>query len=424
MKLKNKILIGLGIVAVVLIATNPTKNDFKEQTTHEADKRDYNFFVCSVWSYSYPSTERDSATNRRIDINVKEKYLGALGNFFKVKSVKKIDQSQYIVDSTRVAVPDNSTAVDTALVKNYYRDGNLHDFYLYLKYNTKIKVPNSETDFRNRMADDKTATQFYNYVKQEGITVPDNYDKFSSFLKVGKYSARQLSNNSSWHILGDGNSNIEKYYNYLKANNADVPDNIGSFIRTLSDDATAQKYHAYLVKNGFDAPKDYNSFARTLQVGKYSFDKNVTYTQGLYNNLVDYYGKNALPSFDTFDKRMRTEENYRNGVYSNLMDAYGKDAMPDKQTFYNKIVGSNALPVYNFLKQNGFTQKDEQTFMHEYSDNPGKVQKVYTFFKINGFTQKDSATFYNTYFKTDWSQYIKKGNSNHPPLPKGYTEIK
>jgi hypothetical protein len=54
--------------------------------------------------------------------------------------------------------------------------------------------------------------------------------------------------------------------------------------------------------------------------------------------------------------------------------------------------------IYNFLKENKLTTKDEQSFLVEYS-NPEKAQELYSFFKQNNLTQKDSASFYDTYLK-------------------------
>lgn len=53
--------------------------------------------------------------------------------------------------------------------------------------------------------------------------------------------------------------------------------------------------------------------------------------------------------------------------------------------------------IYNFLKENGLTQKDEASFVKEYSD-PKKAAELHKFFTDNGLTQKDSAAFYDTYF--------------------------
>ena len=53
--------------------------------------------------------------------------------------------------------------------------------------------------------------------------------------------------------------------------------------------------------------------------------------------------------------------------------------------------------IYNFLKENGLTQKDEASFVKEYSD-PKKAAELHKFFTDNGLTQKDSAAFYDNYF--------------------------
>ena len=55
-------------------------------------------------------------------------------------------------------------------------------------------------------------------------------------------------------------------------------------------------------------------------------------------------------------------------------------------------------PIYQFMKTNNLTDKDEKTFLNEYSD-PKKAQELHTFMKDNDLTDKDSASFYDTYLK-------------------------
>ena len=66
------------------------------------------------------------------------------------------------------------------------------------------------------------------------------------------------------------NENLNKYYEYLKSVNADVPDNYESFASTLADEANAKQYFDYIKKSGFDAPDNYESFSETLGLKKKS----------------------------------------------------------------------------------------------------------------------------------------------------------
>lgn len=68
-------------------------------------------------------------------------------------------------------------------------------------------------------------------------------------------------------IMAQGNPELQKYYEYLKSNGADVPPDYTSFEKTLSDDVSAQKYYTYLKENNFEAPGTYESFSKTLGVG-------------------------------------------------------------------------------------------------------------------------------------------------------------
>ena len=55
-------------------------------------------------------------------------------------------------------------------------------------------------------------------------------------------------------------------------------------------------------------------------------------------------------------------------------------------------------PIFDFLKENNLTDKDQQSFEKEYSD-PKKAEQIHEFFKENKLTDKDSTSFYDTYFK-------------------------
>lgn len=54
-------------------------------------------------------------------------------------------------------------------------------------------------------------------------------------------------------------------------------------------------------------------------------------------------------------------------------------------------------PIYDFLKKNNLTDKDESSFTKEYSD-PNKLKELYGFFQQNKLTDKDYNTFSSEYF--------------------------
>lgn len=64
------------------------------------------------------------------------------------------------------------------------------------------------------------------------------------------------------------NEELQKYWQYLRDNNADVPDTFESFHKTLQDDVSAKKYYDYLKSEGFDAPETFESFSSTLGLKK------------------------------------------------------------------------------------------------------------------------------------------------------------
>ena len=54
--------------------------------------------------------------------------------------------------------------------------------------------------------------------------------------------------------------------------------------------------------------------------------------------------------------------------------------------------------IYDFLKANKLTDKDQQTFLKEYSDS-AKAKELYGFFQANQLTDKNFNSFYDTYLK-------------------------
>lgn len=64
------------------------------------------------------------------------------------------------------------------------------------------------------------------------------------------------------------NPELQKYYKYLRENNADVPPTYSSFENTLKDPKTAQAYYSYLKSNNFDAPETFDSFQSTFGLKK------------------------------------------------------------------------------------------------------------------------------------------------------------
>lgn len=87
---------------------------------------------------------------------------------------------------------------------------------------------------------------------------------------------------------------LQKYYEYLKSNGADVPDTFESFHSTLQDETAAKQYHQYLVQNKFDAPADYESFANTLGLKKK--DAGTTPSPVSSENSSVYHSEDHQPS--------------------------------------------------------------------------------------------------------------------------------
>lgn len=77
-------------------------------------------------------------------------------------------------------------------------------------------------------------------------------------------------------------------------------------------------------------------------------------------------------------------------------------------------------PIYKFMKDNGLTQKDETTFVSEYS-NPQKSAELHKFMTENGLTTKGADDFYNEYFsgvkKKEGTQPVSGQPAQQPGQP-------
>ena len=72
--------------------------------------------------------------------------------------------------------------------------------------------------------------------------------------------------------------------------------------------------------------------------------------------------------------------------------------------------------IYKFLKENNLTQKDEASFLKEYSDS-AKAKELYGFMQGNGLTSKDFNSFYDTYLKKKDVPYPSRVPDTSAKLP-------
>ena len=73
-------------------------------------------------------------------------------------------------------------------------------------------------------------------------------------------------------------------------------------------------------------------------------------------------------------------------------------------------------PIYKFMKDNGLTQKDESTFVSEYS-NPQKSAELHKFMTDNSLTTKGADDFYNEYFNPSKKKGGTTKDSGGPGKP-------
>ena len=72
--------------------------------------------------------------------------------------------------------------------------------------------------------------------------------------------------------------------------------------------------------------------------------------------------------------------------------------------------------IYKLLKENNLTQKDEASFLKEYSDS-AKAKELYGFMQGNGLTSKDFNSFYDTYLKKKDVPYPSRVPDTSAKLP-------
>lgn len=68
------------------------------------------------------------------------------------------------------------------------------------------------------------------------------------------------------------------------------------------------------------------------------------YYQKIYSNLVEYYGKESVPSEQVFYQKLSNSD-YRKGVFSNLVEAYGQDALPSYNDFEKRISAPTPIDI-------------------------------------------------------------------------------
>jgi hypothetical protein len=92
--MRKKLLIGLGVILVIMLITNPSIKDFEEYENSRNVKREYNFFVCSIFKH------------------YNDRYLGILGNFFELKERKEYGYAVGETVVTETEVTEESITED------------------------------------------------------------------------------------------------------------------------------------------------------------------------------------------------------------------------------------------------------------------------------------------------------------------------
>lgn len=89
--MKKKILIGIGVILLLLIITNPSMRDFKEYSNGIVCKRESNFLLFSIYSRDYHAVSAEEIDDYEDfyawkNHSDKIKYIAIAKNFFYLKS--------------------------------------------------------------------------------------------------------------------------------------------------------------------------------------------------------------------------------------------------------------------------------------------------------------------------------------------------
>jgi hypothetical protein len=145
------------------------------------------------------------------------------------------------------------------------------------------------------------------------------------------------------------NDNLKKYYDYLKANNADVAPNYDAFANALSDENNAKKYHSYLLNNGFDAPKDYNVFVNRLGLVKKKEVSQSTPKNGTVSSVTQEMVRKKRSEYSSPDDGIYSNpENNQN--YKKVSGVWYKDVTGAGD--YKEIKSGNVKYRYDYLNKN------------------------------------------------------------------------
>jgi hypothetical protein len=149
---------------------------------------------------------------------------------------------------------------------------------------------------------------------------------------------------------------LQKYYQYLKDNNADVPKDYTTFQYKMSDKPFAEKYFAYLKDNEFDVPDKFETFsgklnlfneepkkklapkntkelssaqdiatAFTVPQAKKDTDEEMNKLAAVNNSFKTWIGltKTDENSLQAKNKKKELEDGLKNGSYNIAFDANG-----------------------------------------------------------------------------------------------------
>lgn len=204
------------------------------------------------------------------------------------------------------------------------------------------------------------------------------------------------------------NPQLQKYYKYLRDNNADVPPTYSSFENTLKDPKSAQGYYDYLKKNNFDAPETFDSFQSTFGLKKKD-STSISTTSGKSSASGQEVGSSGtvkqsfrLPTEKEF------EEGQKRGEFApNSSMPKSKETQYDLEGNTGKVIPETKKTLPKLPTKEELQKEQEKGFYTKGEENV-KRQEISKDFEEKGFTENTKQKFIDGNLVTEEKRVFSK----------------
>lgn len=204
------------------------------------------------------------------------------------------------------------------------------------------------------------------------------------------------------------NPQLQKYYKYLRDNNADVPPTYSSFENTLKDPKSAQGYYDYLKKNNFDAPETFDSFQSTFGLKKK--DSTSTFISSGKSSASGQKVGSSGTAKQSF--RLPTEKEFEEGqkrgeFAPNRSMPKSKETQYDLEGNTGKVIPETKKTLPKLPTKEELQKEQEKGFYAKGEENV-KRQEISKDFKEKGFTENLKQKFIDGNLTTEEKRVFSK----------------